>query len=170
MSRITIKQEAYAAIEQRFSCTHPERELRLRRIEDGRLAHYRQCTRCGAAGRAISKKESKAELGPLTSAPAFDDDLEPQWHARKHVAYLLTYKEIEPLLRKEYARYLASPEWQEVRSRIIARANGVCECCDMAPPTEVHHTTYLRLGCELDDDLLAVCSFCHWLIHNPTAV
>lgn len=170
MSRIIIKQEVYKAIECRFSCAHSTRELRLRQIDDGRLAHYRQCTTCGAAGRAISKKESRAEIGLVKKAPEFDHDLERQWYARKHVAYLLTYKEIEPILRQEYTRYLVSPEWQQIRLRLLARAKGICECCGIAPPNEVHHTTYVRLGSELDDDLLAVCSFCHWLIHNPTAV
>lgn len=171
MSRlIKIKQEAYAAIERRFHCLHPKRELRLRIIADKRKAHYRQCITCGAAGRAISTRETLSEIGQNKQAPQFNDDLEAQWYAQKHVAYLLTYSEIEPILREEYEQYLKSPEWRSVRSRILNRANGKCECCERAPPTEVHHTTYVRLGNELDDDLLAVCAFCHWLIHNQAAV
>lgn len=169
MSRIRIKQEAYASIESRFMCSHPTRELRLRTIADGRNAYYRQCVTCGAAGRAISKKELNSQSECSTKQKLFDNDLEPRWYARKHVAYLLTYSEIEPLLRKEYELYLESPEWKTVRSRILNRANGICECCEHAAPTEVHHVTYARLSNELDNDLLAVCSFCHWLIHNQSA-
>lgn len=63
----------------------------------------------------------------------------------------------------EYLAHLQSPEWRAVRARILSRARGVCEECETAPATEVHHLTYERLGHELDSDLQALCRPCHAL-------
>jgi len=165
----TIKQEAYAAIEAKFRCQHEERHLRLRTLVDGRPAYYRQCVSCGAAGQAQSTKDVKRELGPHGIAPPFDPELEPHWFARKHVEYVKAYAEIKPQLGVEYEAYLKSPAWKSRRVSILQRAAGVCECCKHYEPSEVHHLTYARVGSELDTDLMPVCSFCHSLLHEPSA-
>ena len=65
-------------------------------------------------------------------------------------------------LSEEYREYLNSPEWANVRFRIIVRAGYTCEGCERDNRTlEVHHLTYLRLGRERDSDLLALCKTCH---------
>lgn len=148
---------------------HETRELRLRKISDGRPAYYRQCIRCGHAGNAISTKVAKSEYQGRTE-PAFDDELGHQWRARKRAEYIATYKEIEPSLRAEYKKYLDSKAWMLRRSIILSHAHGVCECCEYYPATEVHHKTYERIGQELDKDLMAVCSFCHGLLHGRIAL
>lgn len=127
MPAFTIKREAYAAIEAEFACAHTTRELRLRLIKDGRSALYRQCTRCGNAGRAIGRGEAKSELKD-SEALAFDTELEPRWHARKHAAYVATYHAIKPALEAEYQAYLSSQPWYVKRDAAIQNANGVCEC------------------------------------------
>jgi len=169
LSHFSIKQEAYAAIEAKYRCAHEIRELRLRRIADGRPAYYRQCTRCGHAGNAISTKV--ATVGFQSRAiPSFDDELEHQWHAKKSAEYLAAYQKIEPSLRAEYDAYLASDAWAARRSIVLARAHGTCECCEHYSATQVHHKTYERIGQELDTDLLAVCSLCHDLLHGRAAL
>ncbi|MBS0582929.1 MAG: hypothetical protein JSS42_07490 [Proteobacteria bacterium] len=168
MATLIIKQKAYAAIEARFACLHTTRELRLRIIEDGRPFFYGQCTRCGNAGRAISKRDAIGELKGA-DAPMFDAELQPKWRARKHAAYVATYHAIEPELEAEYQAYLSSPAWYAKREAAIQEANGVCVCCQHFPATQAHHVTYERIGCEAPSDLMAVCSFCHGLIHGKHA-
>lgn len=165
MTHFTVKAEAYAAIEAKYACQHEHRELRLRTIADGRPTYNRQCVRCGHAGRAIGKREASAELQGL-EAPTFDSDLEHKWRARKHAEYVVTYAGIAPELRAEYEAYLASPDWSGKRAYILRKADFTCQCCEHFKATEVHHISYARIGREADSDLMAVCSFCHTLIHG----
>jgi hypothetical protein len=164
-AHFSIKADAYAAIEAKYHCDHANRELRLRIIADGRKAYYRQCISCGHAGSAVSAKVARLELQGRVE-PSFDDDLEHQCHARKRAEYLATYQEIAPKLRAEYEAYLASDAWTQCRAVALMRANEICECCEHFRATEVHHITYERIGQELDSDLMAVCSFCHGLLHR----
>ena len=165
MWKFSVKQKAYAAIEAHFVCSHEERELRFRVIADGRPTFYRQCKRCGNAGRTISKGEAANELKGA-QAPRFDTDLEAKWRAAKHAEYLAAYHSIKPILLEEYREYLASPAWLEKRQLILQNAGGICQCCEHFPATQVHHLTYERIGHELPSDLMAVCSYCHRLIHG----
>jgi len=165
-----VRTAAYEAIEKRFKCPHERRELRLRTIVDGRTAYYRQCVVCGNGGNAVSAKAAALELGDALSAPRYNDDLESEWFARKHIAYLKTYSQIKPQMKSEYEAYLRSPEWAELRSQILARSSNVCEVCEHFPATQVHHITYERIGAELPNDLLAVCCFCHGLLHDKKDV
>lgn len=68
---------------------------------------------------------------------------------------------IENARTMRYADYLQSPWWQHARTQAIKRARGVCELCREADASEVHHTTYERLGHEHRDDLVALCRRCH---------
>lgn len=165
MAKFSIKSDAYAALEAKYQCMHEVREVRLRTIADGRLAYYRQCIKCGNAGNAVSAKLAKSERQGQES-PIFDDDLEHKWHAQKQAEYLTTYKNIAPQLRAEYHTYLASIDWADRREQVLIRANYMCECCEHFVATQVHHMTYERIGNELDTDLMAVCPFCHSLIHG----
>ncbi|MHC2583664.1 HNH endonuclease family protein [Bradyrhizobium diazoefficiens] len=65
----------------------------------------------------------------------------------------------------DYAEYLQSPEWRARADAAIRRSRGFCERCGR-PAQEVHHKTYERLFCELDDDLEALCAACHRLEHG----
>jgi 5-methylcytosine-specific restriction endonuclease McrA len=103
-------------------------------------------------------------------APAFDNQLEAKWRAQKHAMYVATYHAIKPSMEAEYRTYLASPEWSAIRAAIFQRAQGTCECCESFPATQVHHLTYERIGHEELSDLMAVCSFCHGVIHGKLAL
>jgi hypothetical protein len=72
--------------------------------------------------------------------------------------------------KKSYQNYLKNPRWKKTRSRILERANGVCEnkgCSSTA--TQVHHKTYKRLGRERNSDLQALCGPCHAKKHPDKA-
>src|SRR5262245_6720502 len=74
-----------------------------------------------------------------------------------------------PHFSQEYLDHIESYDWQDTRSRILQRAGGCCELCGrptaVCGPLQVHHWTYKWLGCENDEDLVAVCDDCHCTFH-----
>lgn len=60
-----------------------------------------------------------------------------------------------------YNAYLKSDAWKARRSKVLQRADGVCEGCMSARAVEVHHTTYKHVGSEFLWELRAVCKSCH---------
>lgn len=64
-----------------------------------------------------------------------------------------------------YAEYLASEHWREVRLRFAASGRPQ-RCACGAPRQALHHLTYVRLGCERLEDLVAVCNACHRKLHR----
>lgn len=64
---------------------------------------------------------------------------------------------------KSYNDYLRSKHW---RSLIKKHRHATCYCCDGRVKLNLHHTTYERLGKELPQDLITVCSQCHKDIHR----
>lgn len=61
----------------------------------------------------------------------------------------------------EYNEYMKSDKWFIRKQRLFRKRGYVCEMCAATWPLEVHHLNYDRLGHELDDDLLIVCTSCH---------
>lgn len=155
----------YAAIEQRYACSHEQRELRHRIIGDGRPAFYRQCVRCGHAGQAVSAKRVHKEMAGAP-VPDFDDDVANRWAKAKSAEYSLAANEINQEFWLMYEDYLRSPEWKQRRGLVLQRANGICEVCEINEPVDVHHETYEHLCCEPLEDLKAVCKFCHDYLHK----
>ena len=72
--------------------------------------------------------------------------------------------------REEYRnKFLRSPEWRELRSRVLKRAAFVCEACLIQHATDVHHLRY-GLNCLPPAwDLRAVCRGCHEALHGAVA-
>lgn len=75
-----------------------------------------------------------------------------------------------------YAEYLQTPQFRAVRSKVMNRANKMCEADVMhhdgpgrcgKPATEVHHIRYCKWG-EYDtpSNLIAVCHECHEDAHR----
>ncbi|WP_050990947.1 hypothetical protein [Bradyrhizobium genomosp. I (2014)] len=66
-----------------------------------------------------------------------------------------------------YRRYIVSDAWRSNNERLreLKVAGGHCRLCFEAAtecsPLQVHHATYLRLGCEARGDLIALCAHCH---------
>lgn len=65
-----------------------------------------------------------------------------------------------------YYEYLRSPWWEFIRRSAMERAYHACEVCHERRAKAVHHWTYERVGCELPDDVIAVCHPCHAAIHD----
>lgn len=63
--------------------------------------------------------------------------------------------------RREYRKYLKSPQWAAKRQERLDLCKGVCEACNAAPATQVHHVTYERIYAELVGDLRGLCRPCH---------
>jgi len=75
--------------------------------------------------------------------------------------------EIIALRGMSYRDYLRTDHWQQTRSRALSRSGGYCQMCETQPLwLEVHHLTYVRLGCEAELDLIALCPECHKLEHR----
>jgi hypothetical protein len=68
----------------------------------------------------------------------------------------------------EYQRYLASREWAVLKEAVRQRSKGVCERCHFNKHEQTHHLTYERIGREVIDDLLGVCSICHEYLSGKT--
>jgi 5-methylcytosine-specific restriction endonuclease McrA len=62
---------------------------------------------------------------------------------------------------EKYLSYLASEAWQLKRWDALERARFLCQRCGRSEATDVHHRTYVRLGHELPEDLVALCEICH---------
>lgn len=66
----------------------------------------------------------------------------------------------------KYKDYMKSDGWKARRERFIAQhPHGSCEICCDKEILVVHHHTYKRVGCELDDDLALLCNRCHGRLH-----
>ena len=67
----------------------------------------------------------------------------------------------------EYIKYILSAEWRNnpVRLREFAASGFQCRLCPNSIASghvlEAHHRTYVRIGCEIDGDLTALCRDCH---------
>ena len=63
--------------------------------------------------------------------------------------------------RFDYEAYLRSPEWAAKKRCLFQRRGRRCERCGSGRRIEVHHKTYERLGCELEEDLEVLCGYHH---------
>lgn len=68
-----------------------------------------------------------------------------------------------------YHEYLQSPEWARLRDAVLAR-DKTCVLCGYGIDLQVHHRTYERVGCELLEDLVALCLQCHRLFHAAVPI
>lgn len=64
----------------------------------------------------------------------------------------------------KYKNYIEGDGWKE-KSGHYLEENPICELCHKHKATEVHHTSYKRIGEEDDKDLMSLCNRCHIGIH-----
>ena len=153
-------------------CTHPASEVRRKTATNGAIMVGRQCTSCGSVvGPWLKKTRENA------NAPAWDEHLQDAWWERaklviegkraeadqersaEHRAWLL-----------EHDAYLRTPEWADLRAKVIRREKGLCQGCMEVRGTEVHHMTYVRWKRELLTDLVLYCRSCHERYHATSKV
>lgn len=102
----------------------------------------RSCSTCRATSREAIRRQSDAD------------------HAR-------TQERRQELHAMPYQQYLLSPEWQDLRRRMLRRARYRCQVCNRAGlELNVHHRTYERRGFEELADLVVLCRDCHALYHR----
>ena len=75
----------------------------------------------------------------------------------------------EPTWREKYLEVLNSKRWQELRKRLISERFGCERCGQIMGTLQLHHKTYERLGCELDEDLELLCLGCHPIADSERA-
>lgn len=72
--------------------------------------------------------------------------------------------------KQEYAKYLQSAHWLDLRGRCLAAAGGKCALCGRPRFLQAHHVIYRSNFFETRiSDLLALCVYCHAKHHGKTA-
>lgn len=64
----------------------------------------------------------------------------------------------------KYTQYIKGNDWLEKSARYL-QEYPICELCHKFPGTQVHHTSYKRMGEEKRKDLMGVCDRCHKHLH-----
>jgi 5-methylcytosine-specific restriction endonuclease McrA len=68
--------------------------------------------------------------------------------------------------KDRYHGYLRSALWSQRRKQLFRKRGKICERCGKAKEhLHIHHLSYVRLGCEDDEDLKILCESCHILMH-----
>lgn len=151
------------------ACEHANRELRYQATTDGRRSYWRQCLRCGALGSQVKVAQAEEEIRQGHGPKPVDKDLRRRFYDQAWGPYQRWQQEQrqqeDNRFWEWYSTYLKSPRWRNKRDLVLMRANGVCEGCEDAKATQVHHLTYVRVGDELLFDLVAVCNDCHQKAH-----
>jgi len=139
-------------------CTCTRTEVRERTIRGGSVQHVRQCLDCGeAVGGAVK------QTGPV---PKFDEGMRARL-VQGHITAREDKRAADKLAwSAAYAQYLESPEWANLRSRVLSRDGNLCQGCLDKPATEVHHLSYANVGKEFAFELLSLCSACHTRFHE----
>lgn len=151
-------QQAMREIASRHECKHQRKELRWRDRTKSKLIGY-QCLDCkGKVGDWV-KHSSLPDPGSLA------DWEEPPPYLPAPRDALPTPEES----RAAYQQYLQSPQWRELRAKVMNRAGGRCEGCLAQSASEVHHTTYRNIYDEFAFELVALCRNCHARIHDKEA-
>ena len=66
----------------------------------------------------------------------------------------------------EYSEYLRTDHWARIRQRTLRYWENRCAICYSQDNLQIHHRTYSRRGHEQDNDVVALCSYCHRLFHE----
>jgi len=164
----------------KWACGHEKTEIRKRTIKGGAVQFRYQCLRCGdGVGGAIGREKALSLCGDPSD---FDEELCSSWVAAKKadaVQLSVAYKARMEMLAigvpaadsspalffAAYDEYLRSEKWHKKRAMVLERANGLCEGCRLAAPSQVHHLTYRNVGDELLFQLVALCDGCHEKCH-----
>ena len=148
------------------ACSHCEgdvdAQLRRKRIAGGGAQLVFQCLECG---RRIGSAIPHHTVEDVGSLPEWDESFEERRNdeiTQKREAF-----ELKRRLRAErYEGYLQSPEWHRKRSAVLKRDAGVCQGCQIAPATVVHHISYEHIFDELLFELTSLCAHCHERCHR----
>lgn len=149
-------------------CPHSDSEVRQKHQKNGTVP-ARQCRTCGAHLGVVPKSQVP-DVGAL---PEYDETARQRW-CEKRAAEAQARFDAQRAARDAewwawYDAYLASPEWQAKRAKVLTRDGFRCRGCETRRATQVHHLTYARVGRELLFDLVSVCDECHDAAHTKEA-
>lgn len=126
-----------------------------------------QCDECGVQIAAVKKNfvPRVMDLGH------WRDDVPQAWLA----SYYEKIGRYDAVDRRgsgkaEYHAWLESPDWKNIRSKVLNRAAYKCEACLAAKASQVHHVTYNYGWLAPAWALKAVCVHCHLRLHEDHAV
>jgi hypothetical protein len=77
-----------------------------------------------------------------------------------------TRDRVRALRALPYEQYLQTAWWRQRRREALVWAGGKCQLCSAMEGLDVHHNTYVRLGCEVETDLIVLCRSCHERHHG----
>jgi len=66
-----------------------------------------------------------------------------------------------------YKLYLQTKHWQHFRVEALRFAQYKCEHCGCEnEELNVHHKSYINVGCETFNDVIVLCKECHRIFHG----
>lgn len=65
----------------------------------------------------------------------------------------------------EYEKYIKSLAWRKRKDKWLGKYGRFCRICG-EKKVHLHHKTYENFTNEKDEDLIALCEFCHDLVHK----
>lgn len=156
IDRVVLESAPVKALRDALECGHDRIEVRNKQGES-----VAQCLECGQALWPMGEFDATAKpfdwaLWRLTQSRAKAAREQLGWNEST----------FSTLYHAAYNDYLESPEWRGLRDKVLNRADGRCECCQIEMATEIHHSTYRRVGNESLADLVALCRACHARQHN----
>jgi len=181
----TTNEDDFDKINAGWNCAHERQILTRSTNSAGAVGICYQCQDCGAAVSRPAK--DKMDLSTLQE---FDDDFRQRWNADMNRKSTEAYKKRAEDRQREiaqaqaavieenadwwisYNKYLKSKEWADMRLKVLARYNYLCQGCLHNKAVQVHHlsyTCYNDHGRSLALELTAICLACHILLHPHMA-
>lgn len=167
------KKHAEAALSSGCYCGSPTATFKKRQI-GASVTVWLQCDGCG---KGYNNSFKRADHYAWQDYPVWDDTLRDKYDAQRRVEQeerLAGFRDEHAAAqaqfaarREEYAAWCrSSPEWAEMRQRILWRSRTHCEACLANRAEFIHHLTY-RFG-KLPPAwcLRAVCEECHRRLHD----
>lgn len=147
-------------------CQHERTEVRKRMQVNGVTAGH-QCLKCGKKVKHVYIRDVNLNMLPLWNTvleEAYRKQVN-EFYRKRQEAYERGQAQQQIEWRRFYEQHLLSDKWKQLRRKVFARCNGVCEGCGERQAVQVHHLNYKRLGNEMLFDLAAVCMTCHEICH-----
>lgn len=147
-------------------CSNKFGSLRIRENVNGGKSISLQCLKCG---NRVGGPFSLNAFADSQTFDVWDDDLQEagkrlldSHHDDKSASFRADLED----RRKEYAEFLTSDEWEDIRAKMLYYANNICQACGVNQATQVHHLTYKYGKSPPMWCLKPVCFSCHERLHS----
>jgi 5-methylcytosine-specific restriction endonuclease McrA len=159
-------------LQHEFACEHIELMLVRREPKNGMVV-CNQCVRCGAHCGSIKKREVAGDINAL---PLWDEKLQQNWYnqydkRKKELIQQQQQQESEDWFAR-YTKYLSTPQWADLRRKVLARDKYTCQNCFRLVTVETancHHLTYAgynQKGYSFAFECVTLCRACHKKVHE----